>query len=248
MTAYSATHLTTDRLAKLVTQAGHGFDVGTIVIYDFGALGYVRALADSEVNCSGSMMVSFVIDANTFVVTQCGYVYGLTLQDPYVIGSIMYVSPTNPGELTYVKPTGVGQVELECFYPISTTSGFFFGGSGDLVESGGLLEWTQINTNTNAAANTGYININAGPGSITVTLPAAPNTGDIVKINNFSRFGLVVDYHAGQSISLVDVISTITTGNVTIDTTNGVLAGVATFTYQIAGNWLMEANGNWIVN
>jgi hypothetical protein len=248
MSAFSATHLNTDKLAKVITQAGHGFDVGTIVIYDFGVTGYVRALADSEVNCSGAMMVSFYIDADTFAVTQCGYVYGLTLQDPYTVGAIMYVSPFNPGELTYTKPTAVGQVELECFYPISTTSGYFFGGSGDLVESGGLLEWLSINSNTVAVPNTGYININTGPGSITVTLPAAPATGDIVKINNFSHFGLVVDYAAGQSITLVDVTSTITTGNVTIDTTNGVLAGVATFTYQIVGNWLMECNGNWIVN
>ena len=84
----TAKALSTDRLQKTITQTTHNFGVGDIIIND--ALGgppiYQLALADSLANSQGAMMVSRVINANTFVVTQCGYVSNITEQGVLVAG------------------------------------------------------------------------------------------------------------------------------------------------------------------
>lgn len=240
MSAFSATHLNTDKLAKVITQVGHGFQVGTIVIYDLIADGFVKSIANSEVNCAGSMMVSFVIDANTFGLTQCGYVSNLTLQALYVPGAIMYVSPTNPGELTYVKPTAVGQVELECFYTDSFDSGFFFGGPGDLIESGSLFQWTVlVDMDASMVSNNGYLM--TATAATQLTLPLVSAVGDVLKIatSAISTDDVLVVQDSNQYIVLADQSTMVgPTGGLLLAATNGVKQGSCELL-------CIEANKGW---
>jgi hypothetical protein len=244
----SALILNTDKLMYPVTQVGHGFAPGHVIRYDVGLPGFVLAQADSEANCAGSVQVSYVQDVDNFYYTQVGTTYGLTSQ-VFVDGDTYWLSPTTPGLLTNVKPTAIGQVELECFVATGTDKGLFWGGSGQLIQSGSLFQWNFILApgNFTGASNNGYILADAG--AISMTLPAAPSVGDTIKVSTLiAPASFVVDYPAGGSITLVEAVSTITTGDVTLDLTNGVRSAQATFTFQTLGNWRMIADGNWIVN
>ncbi len=219
--AYSATLLNTNLLANPISQAAHGFTLGEILRFN-GTI-FVTAQADSETNSEVVGMVSSIGDANTFWITQVGYVPALTT-GPYVAGTLYYLSPTNPGELTATKPTAAGQVELPCFIAYTTTSGYFFSGVGDLITSGPLFAWTVVTINTNMSVNQGYI-VNGG-GSINLLLPATSVIGDIIEIATLGTNGCVVTQGAGQSLNIVDVTSTVGAGGTTtLQTTGGVLSG-----------------------
>lgn len=128
--ANSAVLLSTDELQKLVLQTAHGFGVGDVLRFD-GA-DYVLAQADSEDNAAVVGMVSAIADANHFWISQIGYLSNLE-NGPYVAGDVYYLSPITPGTLTNVKPTTIGQVEVPCFIPDSTNTGFWFANVGDLI-------------------------------------------------------------------------------------------------------------------
>lgn len=230
-------------IAKRITQVAHGFEEGQVVVFD--GTDYILSIADSELNCAGSLMVSKVVDVDTFEVAACGYITGVTFQDPYTPGGRYFLSPNNPGELTITKPTAVGEVELECFFADTTTSGWFFGGAGQLISSGNLFQWNLATGDMTVAANNGYV-ITAGA-LITLTLPAAPTIGDVIKIMTATSNGLVIDYPAGQWIRQGGITSTLTTGDFTLDTINGVLDADVTLTYQGVGLWRMSSTANWII-
>ena len=65
--------------------------------------------------------------------------------------------------------------------------------------SGGGISWVEVTgTTQQASSNTGYITNNAA--QVTVTLPASPAVGDIVRISGYGIGGWKIAQNSGQSI------------------------------------------------
>lgn len=216
--AQSARPTSTNLLTELVTQVAHGFSVGDLVINDalLGPPNYVYSQANTVGDSFGTMMVSIVVDANDFYVTQVGYVSGLTANHPIVAGGLIagtsyWLSPAAANTLITAAPTGAAQVILGCFKADSATSGFFFGGSGTVVTASILFAWTVETANANMATNNGYISNSAG--TINLTLPTTANIGDIIRVTNEAG-NFSIRQNAGQSINFGNVTTTVgTTGH-----------------------------------
>lgn len=219
--ANSARPTSTDLLTKLINLNGHGFTVGQVLVEKIGV--WSTAQADSLINCAGSWIVSIVVDANSFYVTQTGWVNNLT--GPYTVGIQYYLSPTSAGNLTATKPTTAGQVLFPCFVPDSATSGFFYGGSGELITSGAFRNWHVNNTNETMVANDGYAII----GAVTVSkaIPAAFSPGDefAVMLHDAAPAAFIItmpggitvfDVGAGVSTTAGGTISSTVQGNTII--------------------------------
>src|SRR5260221_559055 len=114
MTTYTARALSTNRLQFSINQTAHGFSVGDLIIND--ALSappvYIYAIADNLADCQGTMMVSFLVDADNFVATQVGYVSNITSQT-IVAGNRYYLSASVLNTLTTTSPSTVGEVILQ---------------------------------------------------------------------------------------------------------------------------------------
>ena len=223
--SHSALQLNTNALYQAVNQTAHGFSLGEVV--RFNGTDFVLAANTSEANAAVVGVVSTVVNANQFYLTQEGFIAGLTTAPTeggaYVAGTLYYLSAV-AGELTSVKPSAVGTVEFPCFIAYTATSGFFFSSGGTLIESGSLFDWTTVTDNTSMAVNQGY-NIN-GVGSINMLLPAVSAEGDIIEIATLGVNGCVITQNAGNSINIVDDTSTVGAGGtVTLQATNGVLSG-----------------------
>jgi len=222
MTAATARPSSMALLSKLVNQTAHGLSKGHAIVFD--GTDWILALADTPVNCESTCIVSLVVDADSFYLTQQGEVTGISVPpSPYTPGQQMYLSTTSPGQFTATKPTGVGQVRLECFMPLTTTSGLFFGGSGEVVEPDGPATFTVTTTTPiNMARNNGYA---ANGGSATTyVLPATYAVGDTFEIVDHSGFGFVITQTLGgvnQRVFDLGLASTVGTTGTTTTTVGG---------------------------
>lgn len=198
MVAFSARPTSTNELTQLVNLTAHGFNVGQTVIYN-GA--WVLAQADSAAHCAGTWIVSIVPSADTFYVTQEGFVNNLNSAyfDAAVItpGIQYYLSEVNAGNFTAVAPSGLGQIVIPCLVCITATTGFFYGGSGDVANASGVFTWTPITVNTAAVPNNGYIVKGSG---LVVTLPATMAVGAIIAVAGYDAGGWTLQANTGQTI------------------------------------------------
>lgn len=205
-------------LQQLVTQVAHGFTVGQVVT--FRGTQFHLSQANSLLNCQGVLIVMNVVDADHFWVCQDGYLMDLPLL--FVEGDQYYVDPATPGALTAVQPSVTGQVSLPCFVADSTTSGYFYTGSGTLVTSPLTPTIVNVTTATQAmTANTTYI-VNYTVGQCTLTLPVAANQGDTIDIIG-GEAGNAAGWKIAQNASqyIRDISSVTTTGVTgTLTTTN----------------------------
>ena len=213
--AYSARPLSTDELTKLVFQVAHGFTVGQVVT--FNGANYVLSLADTLADCQAPLIISILIDANNFYVTQAGYVTGLPAV--YVAGTQYYISPTVSGTLTSTEPFNVGEVIVPCFVADTTTSGYFYTNSGATVQSSGLFSWQIVSVNTSMVVNTGYIYAAAGANNL--KLPTVASVGDIIRITNLGAGNFTITQSAGQSLIFGNDVTTIGAGGSTISQNPG---------------------------
>ena len=240
---YSATLFTTNGLNKLVNQAAHGFVAGQLV--KLNVITFVLAQANSEASAEMVGMVSIVVDANFFWITQVGYVSALA-NGPYASGSLYYLSTTVAGALQVTRPTVVGEVVLPCFIADSNASDYFFTSVGDVIEPAIPFAWFTVVGDTAMAANSGYIT-NAGF-PISLTLPVTATVGSIIKIETLSTNDVLIVQNALQSIIIVEESSTVgITGGLDLQTTNGVLAGSLTLICIVANTtWRVESGtGAW---
>jgi hypothetical protein len=89
-------------------------------------------------------------------------------------------------------------------------SGSFGGDGAGLTNVAGILAWQNVTgTNQQAQPNTGYLANNAA--QVTITLPASPSVGSIVRVSGAGAGGWLIAQNAGQSIQ---------TGVVTANYTN----------------------------
>lgn len=255
--AWSARILATNALYQIVEQNAHGFVRGDVLRFD--GVSYIKAQSDTEANAEVVGMVSAVKDANTFYITQTGYVYNLasTPENPggnYVAGTLYYLSPAVAGKLTATKPTTVGQVELPCFIANTTTSGYFFASVGTLIESGSLFAWNIVASDTSMASNNGYALLSFV--SRDFLLPPTANTavGDVLKVAVIPALpvALRITQNANQNITLADRTTTTgVAGRLDLLPTSGTLLGTIDMVCLAAGlttQWVvMAGTGSWDV-
>jgi hypothetical protein len=216
---YSARPTSTDLLTKLVIQAAHGFVVGQVVT--FNGTNYVLAQADVLANCNGIMMVSIVVDANNFYVTQAGWVSGIVAT--FTPGSEYYLSAASAGSLTNTPPSGQTNIIIACFLADTAHSGYFISTPG-IAASIGSLGFAVVTTNTSMAPNTVYATNSAG--QLSMLLPAAMVAGQTLQVVSMGTGGFVITQGGGQSINFVqDNTTTGAGGSITLATTSGVLSG-----------------------
>lgn len=242
MTAYSARPTSTNELTQLVNLTAHGFSVGQVLIYFYnaGMPQWQLAKADTLAHCAGSCIVSIVPSADTFYVTQTGYVNNL--MGPYTIGQQYYLSPTSAGNLTLVEPSAAGNVVLPCFVADTLTSGYFTGGSGVLIASANELATVIITAATVVmTADTRYVVEANVPCDL--TLPVAANLGQIIIIDNNSTDEVLI----GQNNAPMQLIR-FGNGTSTPGTAGGLLSitkGDSITLVCVSTNntlWMAEAN------
>lgn len=233
--AYSSRPTSTDLLTKLVNQA-HTFDLGEVLI--FNGANYVPAQADSLAGSQGIGIVSIIVDANNFYLTQTGWVNGLTMNAPYAAGSQYYLSPLLPGELTTVAPTAIGDVYLPCFVADSTTSGYFYTGPGRLIESPTAVTWTVVTVAgpTQMVANNGYVS-NSGV-TVQLDMPAAALLGDTIYVANEAG-----QFQINIGANTVQVASTLGNTSITSNSVGDSVTLVATG----ATTWIALAGAGTIL-
>lgn len=104
---------------KSITQTAHGFAVGDCI--RLNGTSYTKAQGDSSANAEFVGIVSAVTSANVFVLTQLGYISGLS---GLTAGVGYFLSPTTAGTMTATQPSTAGQVSKFIFLADTTTSGY----------------------------------------------------------------------------------------------------------------------------
>lgn len=124
--------------SETVTQAGHGLLYGQWVTYN--GMIYVPSQADTDQNAEGIWMVTEVIDANTFILTQSGPIdnMGAASYAPLTPGAVYFLSETVAGEIGIAEPTTALSVSKPCFIATGANKGWIFPWRGQLndTESG----------------------------------------------------------------------------------------------------------------
>jgi hypothetical protein len=87
-----------------------------------------------------------------------------------------------------------------------TVAGVLSGNGGGLTNVSGTVVWQNVTgASQQAQPNTGYIANNASP--VTITLPASPNVGDIVRVSGIGAGGWKIAQNDGQSILLCSAVA-----------------------------------------
>ena len=120
-----------ERISKTITQASHGFAVKDVV--GFSGTTYNKAIADGTYDGEVLGIVTASADTNTFVLTQAGYVTGLT---SLVANTTYFLSDATAGLLTTTEPTTEGHISKSVLIADSTTTGWVLPYVGYIVTTG----------------------------------------------------------------------------------------------------------------
>jgi hypothetical protein len=113
------------QLVREITQAAHGFAVGTVL--RLSGSSYVAAQADSSSDANVVGMVIGVPDVNDFVLWFGGWDNTLSGLTP---GANYFLSATSAGGYTSTAPSTPGQVRVPLFVADSATSAYWIYGGG----------------------------------------------------------------------------------------------------------------------
>jgi len=128
-----------ESISKIITQPSHPFNPGEVVGFSGGT--YNQPIADGTYNGEIIGLTSKYIDANTFEVTQAGFVSGLT---GLVASTTYFLSAIVAGQLTATEPTGNTQISKAVIIATSTTSGWVLPYPGYYITSGVTLSWNNL--------------------------------------------------------------------------------------------------------
>jgi hypothetical protein len=195
----------------VLTQPGHGFTVEQVVYLD-GA-NYALANADAVPTAEAVGIVTTVIDVNSFVVSETGYVSTFAGKTP---GDVYFLSDVTPGLLTTVEPTTAGHVSKPMFIAATATAGWILEFRGKIIPD---EVWEGTPFNTQMVANKSYYT--TGGGTLEFTLPVTSAAGSIIEIAGIGSLGWRILQNAGQNIELGNVISTVGVGGSVESTDNG---------------------------
>jgi hypothetical protein len=94
------------------------------------ALAFAKAQANNIVNAEALGVVSQVIDANNFNITQAGKISGLS---GLIVGAPYFLSPTTPGAISTAAPSTSGQVSRPILIPDSATTAIVLPYRGSVI-------------------------------------------------------------------------------------------------------------------
>ena len=120
-----------EAIRKEITQVSHGFAVQDVVGFSGGT--YNQAIADGSYDGEVLGLVTSVIDADTFELTQAGYVTGLS---GLVQNTTYFLSHDTEGLLVDEKPITDGHIAKTVLVADSTTSGWVLPYPGYVVTTG----------------------------------------------------------------------------------------------------------------
>lgn len=164
-----------------VNQTSHGFVVGDVIRISGGT--YIKSQADSAANSEVTGIVSEVIDVDNFIITNSGYITGLS---GLIANEAYFLNPTVEGTMTITNPSVIGQISKPVFFSDSTTSGWvqIYRGVEVVSSQNALLVDNNLSDLSNI--NTARTNLGLEIGTdvqkiITVgtTPPASPSIGDL---------------------------------------------------------------------
>lgn len=187
------TTTTTPAVIQLVNQAAHGFTVGQVIAHNGSA--YVLALSTtSAVTTNAVGLVSYVVDANNFILTTDGRITGLS---GLTTGGVYYVSTTSAGALSTTNPGYTNQVLIA---ETSTTGYVKVGPTSDV--------YTRTATTDNATYNL-LLTENSTP-----NLPAQyaanlfynPSTG-VLTAPSFSGMTQSATYASSSGLSITKTVT-----------------------------------------
>jgi hypothetical protein len=130
-----------------------------------------------------------------------------------------------PGVIDFIEGNMGGAV------PPNASNIIFLVGSGDISVTGnpgtntltisatGLPTWNKISANTALVSNMGYIC--TGGGTLSLSLPATSNVGDIIEVTLDGSTGWTITQGAGQSIKLGNATTTSGVGGSLTSTAQG---------------------------
>ena len=130
----TATAAGTGGASKQISLTGHGYVVGNVLRFDVGVTPYVKALSDTAANAEVTGMVSEVVSADMFILTQVGWVEHITSPAVLVPGTTYGLSDVTPGLIVATDPPE-GTISKPLFIATGVDEGFFFNFRGTEVTS-----------------------------------------------------------------------------------------------------------------
>jgi hypothetical protein len=173
-----------------------------------------------KMNITISSLIRGALPLSALLLTACGGGGGgSSTTTPATTGANSVVYAVNKSAPVATCPTG----------GITVQSGIDTNGNGVLDPSevtstqyvcngaaGPGITWVDAASSVQAVSNTGYMADNAA--QVTITLPAAPNVGDVIQVNGIGAGGWSIAQNAGQSIitqDIVNIAGATTTGTIT---------------------------------
>ena len=118
-----------ENVTKRLTITNHGFAINDVIGWSGGS--YNKIIADGNYDGETIGVVSDVVNANTFDVTQSGYISGFT---GLVTNSTYFISGTIAGAISQTAPTTVGYLVKPILIAISPTSAWVLSYQGYTIE------------------------------------------------------------------------------------------------------------------
>jgi len=131
--------------SQQVTQVSHGFSVGQCLYLNGSTYTLAQANAASTAETVG--VVTNILSADIFQVTELGYTKGLS---GLTAGTVYFLSDSVAGALTATEPTVMGSVSKPLLLADSATSGYVLNYRGSVV--GGANARTQVALANNATS------------------------------------------------------------------------------------------------
>ena len=131
--------------SQQVTQVSHGFSVGQCLYLNGSTYTLAQANAASTAETVG--VVTNILSADIFQVTELGYTKGLS---GLTAGMVYFLSDSVAGALTDTEPTVMGSVSKPLLLADSATSGYVLNYRGSVV--GGANARTQVALANNATS------------------------------------------------------------------------------------------------
>ena len=172
--------------SKDVTQPAHGFVVGAPLYLNSAT--YTKAQADSSIKAEVIGMVSAVVGAGVFTLTNCGFITGIDVANivddgsNLVPGSVYYLDEVTAGKISLNPPGLLTSVNKPLLIADSTTSGFFFNFRG-VENTDPSVAYNVPFTSADLAA--GILTANHNLGSKYVVPIIYDNTGKVIEPDEF---------------------------------------------------------------
>lgn len=203
---YTAINFVPAYLGKLVNQTVGGIYVGMVL--QLAGSSWTPALADDTSDAESVGIVSQIIDSSNFVITQTGWIYGIT-SPTFTPGTLYYLSGSMPGLLSSTP----GAVVLPLLYADTTSSGYFMN-SYPVAASQNNFTWNLVTTDTAMLPNNGYFCNQSDDSVLNMTLPSSFVLGDKIIVTNIYIGGFIIKQLdvPSQQIFFGDDITTIGSG------------------------------------